>query len=222
MVCNGQDQKEKYIFFDAIVGIENSDLHYGKVYQEKHRVKSKKTKFFPEPDFVLGSVVFKGQSYFDINLKYNVYDDELLMLVDKQFGGSILQLHKEHVTSFKIGNHFFIKIENTELTNGFYEVALEKSVFSLLKKHLKSPKQLLGEKQVFYEFEDDEKEYFLLYQDDNHSIEKATDLIAIFSKYQTELRSFEGKQDSGLPFEIRVGNLLEYLDTLVSDANDKI
>ena len=219
---NNESQIEAFSFFDKLTGIENSDLHYGEVYQEKHRVKSKKTKFFPEPDFVLGSVVFNGQPYFDIPLKYNIYDDELLMLTDKQFGGTILQLHKKQVNSFKIGNHFFIKIHNTEIANGFYEVALESPIFSLLKKHRKSLRQLLGENLVFYEFEDEEKDYFLRYQNTYHSIEKISDLISIFSKYETELKSFEEKQDSSLPLDSKLERLTEYLDTLLSGEHDKM
>lgn len=219
---NNEGQIEFYSFFDKATGIENSDLHYGEIYQEKHRVKSKKTKFFPEPDFVLGSVVFNLLPYFDIPLKYNIYDDALLMQTDKQFGGSILQLYKKQVNSFKIGDHFFIKIYSTEITNGFYEVALESPIFSLLKKHRKSLRQLLGEKLVFYEFEDEVKDYFLWYQKTYHSIKKISDLISIFSKYETELRSFDEKQDSSLALEDRLESLAEYLDTLLSSEHDKM
>lgn len=218
---NTKDLKEHYIFFDGIVGIENSDLHYGKVYQEKHRIKSKKTKFFPEPNFLSGSLVFNGQSYYDISLKYNVYDDELLMQVDKRFGGDILQLHKKQVSNFKIGNHFFVKIDKTEITAGYYEVVLESSFFSLFKKHRKSLKELLGEKLIFYEFENEEKDFFLQYQNTYHSIGKISALISIFPKYEAELKSFEQNQDSSLPFDSKLESLLEYLDTLWSGENAK-
>ena len=217
-----ESQKEFYTFFDKVTGIQNSDLHYGKVYQEKHRVKSKKTKFFPEPDFVLGSIIFNGQPYFDILIKYNVHDDELLMLADKQFGGSILQLHKQQVHSFKIGTHFFINVNNAEVARGFYEVAQESSVFSLLKKHRKSIKPILGEKLVFYEFEEEDKDYFLQYQNIYYTIVKVSDLISIFSKYEAELKSFEENQDSSLLFDSRLESLVEYLDTLLSGEHDKM
>lgn len=218
---NSKDQKEHYLFFDGIAGIENSDLHYGRVYQEKYRIKSKKTKFFPEPDFVFGSLVFNGQPYFDISLKYNVYDDELLMQVDKRFGGDILQLHKKQVSNFKIGNHFFVKIDTTEMTAGFYEVVLENPVFLLLKKHRKSIKELLGKKLIFYEFENEDEDFFLQYQNTYHSIEKISTLFSVFPKYEAELKSFDQNQDSSLPFDSRLESLLEYLDTLWSSENAK-
>lgn len=224
LISNGQEKGNKedfYNFFDGIVGVENSDLHYGKVYQEKYRIKSKKTKFFPEADFVFGSLVFNGQPYFDISLKYNVYDDELLMQVDKRFGGDILQLHKKQVSNFKIGKHFFVKIDNTEITGGFYEVVLEKQFFLLLKKHRKSLKELLGEKLIFYEFENEDEYFFLQYQNTYHSIKKASTLISIFPKYEVELKSFDQNQDSSQPFDSRLKNLLEYLDTLWSGENTK-
>lgn len=218
---NYNDSKEHYLFFDEITGIENSDLHVGVIYEEEHRVKNKSTKFFPKPDFVSGSVVFNKLPYFEIPLKYNVYDDELLMLVDKQFGGDLLQLHKKQVNNFKIGNHFFIKIDNTDIPAGFYERVMEKTFFSLFTKHRKTLKQQLGEKLVFYEFKDARKQCFLLYQKSYHSIEKLTDLISIFPKYETELHALNENIDPDLPFDIRLESFLEYLDKSIVE-NDKM
>jgi len=222
---SGQNQSvpaASYIFFDAIIGVENTDLHYGKVYQEQHRNKSKKTKFFPVTGFNLGAVVFNDLPYFNVPLKYNVYDDELLMQVDKKWGGDVLQLYKNQVYSFKIDGHSFIRINASNLKKGFYEVALKKQNISLYIKHKKSIKQRLDSKLVFYEFDDQERQYFLFYKNTYYVLEKVSDLFAIFSKYETEIKHFEKEQDSKILFETRIKNVLEYLDTLLFNEYDKM
>ncbi len=223
-IINGQVKTHEvdfYNWFDGITGIENSELHYGIVYVEKHRTKGKKTKFFPEPDFVLGSVVFDGQPYTDLNLKYDVYDDEVLMQVDRRLGGSILQLYKAKVNRFNIGGHDFIKINDSKIKSGFYEVSLEKPLFSLLKKHRKKLTELLGKKLIFYEFEDGKKECFLYYQQNYHLIKKVSDLTELFPVHTAQLKSFDKNQNSNSDFDLLLEGLLVHLDTLLHKETDK-
>ena len=108
------------------------------------------------------------------------------------------------------------------MATGFYEVILENPVFSLFKKHRKSIRQVLGEKLVFYEFEDEKEDYYLQYQNTYHTIKKISDLISIFSDYEKQLKSFEEKQDSSLPFSFRLESLTEHLGTFISAEHDKM
>ncbi|MGI9550722.1 MAG: hypothetical protein ACR2MT_05940 [Aurantibacter sp.] len=214
-------EADYYNWFDGIIGVENSELHHGIVYVEKHRTKGKKTKFFPEPDFVSGSIFFDGQPYFDLNLKYDVYDDELLMQVNKRLGGSILQLYKAKVDSFAIGGHNFVKINNAKIKSGFYEVSLERPLFSLMKKHRKNLTERLGKKLVFYEFEDGKRECFLYYQQNYHSIKKVSDLTELFPEHASKLKSYYENQSSNSNFDILLEGLLVYLDTLLPNEANK-
>lgn len=218
---NDNDSKEYYLFFDEITGIENSVLHNGIIYEEQHRIKSKKTKFFPKPDFVLGSVVFNDQPYFDLLLKYNVYDDELLFLVDRQLGGKTIQLYKSWIDSFKIGTHLFRKIEDSVLENGFYEISLENSFFYLLKKHRKNLVEQLGKKLVYHEFEDDQKDCFLYYQQKYHAIKRISDLTQLFPEYEEQLISFNKNQKSNADFDSQLEVLLVHLDMLLDSRISK-
>jgi len=203
-------------WFDSVTGIENSEPHQGVIYVERHRTKGKKTKFFPEPDFVIGSIVFNGQPYFDLDLKYDVYDDELLMRIDRRLGGSVLQIYKSKVDCFSIGGHDFTKIDNSKMKSGFYEISLEKPYFSLLKKHQKNPIEQLGKKLIFYDFEDGKKECFLYYRQNYHPIKKVSDLIGLFPEYSEQLKSFNKNQNSKADFDVQLEGLLEHLETLLN------
>lgn len=217
-----QSQKELYVLFDEIVGTENSALHYGTVYEEVHRVKSKRTKFFPGPEFVLGSLVFDDQPYFDLPLKYNVYDDELLFQVEQKLGGAILKLHQPSIANFTVDGHLFFNLDGPETTPGFYELIVEKPSFSLFKKHRKTLKQLLGKKLVFYEFLEDDASYFLQYRKRYYPIKTVEALTAVFTEYEIKLTAFDENLPPKLPFEQRLNELLEYLNTLVRAETPKM
>lgn len=223
-IVNGQGETSEtdyHNWFDSITRIENSEPHQGVVYVERHRTKGKKTKFFPKPDFVLGSLIFDGQPYFDLSLKYDVYDDELLMRVDRRLGGRVLQLYKTKVDGFTIGGHDFIKIDDSKIKSGFYEVSLEKSFFSFFKKHRKNPIEQLGKKLIFYDFEDGKKECFLFYQKKYHSIKKVSDLTDLFPEYEEQLKSFNKNQNSNSDFDVQLEGLLVHLDTLLNEGTTK-
>ena len=214
----------QYNWFDAITGLENSDLHYGIVYEEKHRIKNKKSKFIFSPDFLSGSVIYDNLPYFDLNLKYNAYEDEVLMKVGNKFGGKSLQLYKDRISSFTIAGHRFIKIEPSDseaaIMPGYYEISKENLFFTLLIKHQKELKERLGVKSVYHEFEDTPKEYVLHCQNNYYAIDGVSDLTTIFPDHKEKLDSFEKSQNSKLHFDIALEAMLNYLETLLlKDSN---
>ncbi|MFK5972965.1 MAG: hypothetical protein QM485_06755 [Flavobacteriaceae bacterium] len=228
LTFNGQvrdDAALYYNWFDAITGLENSELHYGQVYMEKYKVKNKKSQFFYSPDFVSGTVVFDGQIYFGLNLKYNIYDDEVLMRIQNKFGGNTLQLYKDKISGFTIVGHQFIKIDssmaNKVIETGFYEVSSVNLVLRLLKKHKNKLNEHLGEKSSYHEFEDSKKKYVLWYQGSYHPIKKIADLTALFPNHKEKLDSFYKSQKSKLDVDTILYSLLVYLETQLPKGNEK-
>ncbi len=211
-----------YNWFDDIVGLENSELHYGVAYFEKHRAKSRKSKFFPTPDFISGLVIFDNEPYYRLDLKYNVYEDELLMRVANQFGGRILQLHKEKVEAFEIDSHRFVKIETSKNQNkipsGFYEVLLEKDSFSLLKKHHKLLELDLGDKRTFYEFKVLPSTYLLTLNNNYYPVENVSDLTSLFPDNVDQLVDFAKKRPRAQLTEEELKALLNFLNTLRKES----
>ncbi|MEM9142874.1 MAG: hypothetical protein AAGA86_07795 [Bacteroidota bacterium] len=226
--CAAQSKKDLssyYNLFDSIIGIENLEIHYGEVYVEKHRTKSKKTKFFPSPNFMLGSVVFNGLPYYSVNLKYNVYEDELLMKIANRLGGEILQVYKDKVNSFAMGNHSFVKIEprktsNKTIESGFYEILLELTVSDLYKKHRKRLTDTLGENLIFYEFEDLSPEFVVYSRSDYHKVQRIMDLKGIFPEYTEQLGNFVKTLPPDSSFEDHLKTTLIFINTLIAPEKD--
>ncbi len=229
LICPAQAEKDlspHYNWFDTVIGIENLEMHYGSVYAEKHRAKSKKSKFFPSPYFTSGHVVIDNLPYYSLNLKYNVYEDELLMQVSNKLGGKVLQLYKDNISSFAIADHRFIKLEdsktnNQQINSGFYEVFLKKPSFTLLKKYRRLLTEQLGANLVFYEFEELDPEFVVHYKDAYYRLKKMADVKVLFPENTVQLNNFIKNRPSNLSFEDQLKSTFLFVDTLLNEGKDK-
>ncbi|WP_425234334.1 hypothetical protein [Ulvibacterium sp.] len=228
-ICTAQVEKDvssHYNWFDSLIGIENLEMHYGAVYVEKHRSKSKKSKFFPSPYFSPGHVVIDNLPYYSLNLKYNIYEDELLMQAANEFGGKVLKLYKDKINNFTIADHTFIRIDGSEINNdavdsGFYEVVLEKPPFTLLKRYRRLLKEQLGANLIFYEFEVLDPEFVVHYNTVYHRLKKIGDIKALFPQNTVQLNDFIKNQPSGLSFENQLKSAFLFIDSLWNKEKDK-
>lgn len=153
---------DTYTWFDKKVGYENTGLLNGVEYLEKHITINEKHQFFRSAYFLTGNISYKGQPYFQLPVKYNVFDDLLLVKLKKREGEATFELHKESIDAFSIGSQRFVNVReeaDKREISGFYEILLEREQFQLLKKHRKKRKKLLDRDFTYYEFEEDEPLY---------------------------------------------------------------
>ncbi|MGW9686432.1 hypothetical protein [Flagellimonas sp. 2504JD1-5] len=192
----GQDQAQiaYYNSFDDNVGIENTGLYQGVIYTDKYRTINEKTQFFKTREFQSGSVCYDGQCYYDLEMKYDVYEDAVLIRLVGRVGGGTLKLVKDYVESFQIEGHDFIKIlpKDAPTLNayGFYEVALESASFTLFTKHTKKSFDRKDRKSIYYEFLEGQSENVLLYNGAYHIIKSKKDIVALFPDLKREIDRF--------------------------------
>ncbi len=138
------ENQNYYTWFDQVVGIENTNLFNGTRYFKKYRTEDGMHEFFKDDAFVLGSVTFDGQNYFNIPLKYDIYEDEIIANLKSTYGQTILRLNKAFISKFLIYNEqfMFISVKNKEVyLNGFYEDAYSDNHISLYIQHNKELKE---------------------------------------------------------------------------------
>ncbi len=78
--------------------IEVQILNNGRAWRNLY-YKVKGDQFLYSPEFLPGSVKIEGRTFNNLKLKYDIYDDELIMITDN---GIIIQLNKEMVEAFSI------------------------------------------------------------------------------------------------------------------------
>jgi hypothetical protein len=122
----------KEIWFDEIIGIENSGILNGPEYKMELMAASS------NPFFVLGEVkgmIRYNHEVFYVPLLYDIYKDEIIV---KHIGMSgrawLIQLEKKLVQEFIISGHLFRNFDR-----GFYEVIYEGNDFLVTASRSKQP-----------------------------------------------------------------------------------
>src|SRR5690606_27783859 len=119
-------QQEASLLFDKIVALENTDLASGTEYIELHIIRNNKHKYLVTEKFVSGDVSYDGQVFRNIPMKYNVYDDLLLINLINSGGETTLQLHKEKIEGFSLHGQNFMNLQLPEdqesEIDGFHEL----------------------------------------------------------------------------------------------------
>ncbi len=189
---SNQVEKNYYKWFDQAVGLENTSIFNGTRYVKKYRTEEGIHKFFKGDTFVLGTVNFDGETFYDIPLKYDIHEDELIASLSSTYGESILQLNKVFITAFSIYNQkfkFIDTVNNKVHLNGFYEVAFIDKKITLYIQYHKAIKEYIKRKTLFHKFLP-QQNYYFFYNEQYYQINKKTDVIKVFPSLKKEINHF--------------------------------
>lgn len=191
-LLNAQEARDSiiaYTWFDSMIGQENTGLFDGIEYIEEHVTINDKQKFLGSVLFLPGSVVYRNEPYYNIELKYNVFDDLLLV---KNRRGEAIELHKNRIKRFEIAGKTFENIRDTLEGNasGFYEVLLDTPQIELLKKHRKKRSKFLDRAFTYYEFTDGTPLYVIFNNGDYSPVNSRREVIRAFPQKAAQIRDF--------------------------------
>tara|TARA_R110000823_G_scaffold315370_1_gene447236 strand:+ start:128318 stop:129127 length:810 start_codon:yes stop_codon:yes gene_type:complete len=194
VTAQGLDTEKQYNWFDNTIGVENTGLYNGVAYIDIEKAKGTFKKFLYHNGFQSGSIDYDGQTYYDITLKYDVFNDKVILQLIGENGTTILQPFKELINSFSIKNRTFKNIvnkttENGDAFSGFYEEILETSQLAVLKKHRKKRLKRIRRKKLSYQYKPIKSYYFLLYQGNYYSVKNKRDFIKLFPDFKEEINS---------------------------------
>ena len=187
-----QDKDNLLQWFDTQVGLENSRLLNGTAYVDRHRTINSKNKLFGNSTGS-GSVLYDGQWFPGLQMRYNIFDDMLIVQLDTQKGMKIVQLVREKVERFTLNDSKFINILNEDSqarVKGIHEILLEQPPFLLLKKHALGILEKRDKQVSYFEFEPIEGYYALGYNNKIYPVESRSDLEKIFPQYKDEIQSY--------------------------------
>lgn len=128
----------------AVKAREASDLYDGKEYFHYAPSIFQGHPFFLKPEFVNGNVEYKGKLFTNVPLMYDCITDQLVLKHYNDFFR--IQLFKDAVSSFTIGNSYFVNLSTTK-HKGFYQ-ELHKGKFTIYAKRIKRLKDNLEDKRV--------------------------------------------------------------------------
>ena len=210
-------EKESYLWFDEVMGTENINLYNGLNYIEKYKTKNGNHKFFNSENTLPNSViVYEGQPYYNVKIKYDSFEDQVLVISSK-----VIQLIPEHVSSFTIGKNRFVYIDtvnhDTRFIPGFYEIISETPSYTLYKKHRKKIIKRIEQNTRYFEFFDD-NQYYVNYLDAYHKIKTKRDVLKIFPTFKKEIKANSKKIPHKFDIETYLRNTLPKINFIKSET----
>ncbi|UWX55206.1 hypothetical protein NYZ99_00805 [Maribacter litopenaei] len=177
-------------WFDDVIGQTNTGIFKGTAYSNEFRVINEQNQFYKESDFQTGSVTYSDQTYYDISLRYDVYNDQLLIRNESLSSEPIMVFDTKEVANFKIGKDAFEFIEAVSSRGdelfGFFEILLENDSLGLYKKNTKKLFKRTDEQRIYYEFVP--KHFYLIkYKGHYFPLDKVKGMNKIFPEYSKSI-----------------------------------
>jgi hypothetical protein len=214
-----------YNWFDKTIGKETLGVNNGVIHTNYDRTLNGQNRYFDSNKFIIGNVNYDAQDYFNVNLKYDIYNDELVLKPHGESDYININLTKEKVKTFTIYNTKFINL-NLELPQGFskgyYEENLTSKSFIFYIKHYKEKKELLKERGAFIEYF--YKNEFILFSENKfNKINSKSEILKLFPNHKNEISNFHKtyrdlKKENELKF---MKNLMTYINNLLQNNSTK-
>ena len=177
---------------DSIVGYENLAYNNGIVYNNKYVSTSQNTSQFFENKYSNGVLQYNNQTYYDVNIKYDVFEDVLLFKSNLQLVLETSLITKQ-VDYFILKNKKFKKIETVSGDNvvsaGYFEENEINEKSTLYIKHKKTMKVDPRSDKLSYIFYD-YKVYYIFYNNKLEEISSKNDIIKLFPTLKKEIKQF--------------------------------
>lgn len=178
--------------YDNLVGLENTGLYNGPQFNDPFRSPDGSFRYFERFDFADGNVVYGGQSYVSVPLKYDLLEDVLVTRSNDKLSFFSIELIPGKISAFSVHGHDFVRLSNTGLAlegNGFFETAYLGNGISLYIKHKKTKKDVLIKKTVKQTFKDDGF-YVVQFGGEYHEIRSVRDFRKTVPEKEKEIKKF--------------------------------
>lgn len=223
--AQSNNNESVYNWFDKTIGKENLGVNNGAIHTNYNLRLNDQNRYLDSNKFIIGNVNYDAQDYFDVNLKYDIYNDELIL---KPYGESdyiSITLAKEKVKAFTIYNTKFVNLNlelPLEFSKGYYEENLMGKSFVFYIKHYKIKEEILKGNSVFTNYFYINK--FILFSENKfNKINSKSDILKLFPDYKREITNFyktykDLKKQNELKF---TKNLMIYINNLPQSNSPK-
>lgn len=148
------------------------------------------TPYFLSGEWQRGTVVFENVLYEDIQMKYDLVKDQLI-IVSNEAGSIPLSLFSQRVKEFSFSGFKFIYLDKNKwgepLRQGFYRVLIQGNV-SAFCKSTKTNYEAITSNVLNSQFIESKK-YFIENNDHFYSISKKKELLSVLKQHKKEIQA---------------------------------
>ncbi len=182
-----------YSEFDQYMGIENSELNFGSIYNKKYRTFDKSHPFYTTYDYIEGTILYNNQFYQN-QFKYDVFNDLLVVQYIESETASNLCLISERIKNFTLGKDIFMRLDYHKdlkgiYRNGFFESVYTGELYQFYIKYIK-----IYQNKIIFNLERnqfvDQNIYLIKFNERYYEISKKKDLLNLLPDRKEEIDSF--------------------------------
>ncbi|MEO8535449.1 MAG: hypothetical protein ABI441_16960 [Flavobacterium sp.] len=215
-------------WFDKVVGKENLDLYNGPRHVNLYRTLDKSHSYYFSNDYSKGNLNYQDQNYYNLDLKYDINNDNLVLRAHGEYDYLGIKLIKEKTAWFTLNNKKFININFNNPTcpiymNGYYQEIIFSNNILYIKHHKNKTKVIDtkgisdGSNQNSSDKFTDKNEFVLKYKDLYYKISSKSDIIKIFPEYKSEIKKY---YNSKIQLEESDKNV--FIENLIKEINSLI
>lgn len=220
-VCNGYAQFADTAFVTASVQFAKklhrsrvqgeSLLYNGSDYREYRPLKDEHP-FYLSDDWVLGSVTYDGQFYDQVYLQLDIEKDQLV--IENFNFGTQVQLVKNRVAAFTLGDRRFVQLSDSSVPGGFYEILYPGNT-RVVAKRIKQMQERVSTNEITREFEEKNK-YYLWFEGKYVGVRNKKSALKVMHLYKKQLlQEFQNKNlNTKNQTELQLTLLAELYDSL--------
>lgn len=209
-----------YKWFDTVIGKENLDINNGTLHSNPYKTIGKNNMYFIEDKYDSGTLTYEGQTYYSVNLKYDLFRDQLILNPSGESERTGIILIQDKIQSFTIKGKHFVKItkkdNQPELVTGYYQEDKIGADLILYIKHHKNITKNINNNGLTYKFTEDNL-FFLDYKNTAHKINSKNDLIKLFPKQKKQINAFYSTNK-----KTRKSDLNQFMENLIRNINNSL
>jgi hypothetical protein len=134
-------------------------------------------------DWVSGTLRYDEQDFDSVYLRYDLYTDNL-QIENYNFGATI-QLIRDRVEHFTLGNRAFILADDASLSKGFYEVLYDGPTRTLAKRK-KDLQEWITSSEITHDFTQKNK-YYIFKDQAYHQVSTKKSVLSLFGDRKQEV-----------------------------------
>ena len=189
-----------YSKFDSIVGKENLGLNNGPLALNPYKTIGDNNMFFKNNKYTVGNLVYDGQPYFNVKLKYDLFKDQLILNPPEQPEHIGISLIQDKTDSFSIYGKNFVKITKsqtalTDFITGYYQIIKIGKNLNLFIRHQKDILKEINDEGLYYSFHE-KYQYYIEYNEKFHEISNKASIVQLFPENKKDINSFYQKNRS--------------------------
>ncbi|CAN1503238.1 hypothetical protein MCETHM1_00559 [Flavobacteriaceae bacterium] len=208
-----------YSEYDSIVGRENLGINNGTLHTDPYRKISQNHRYYIKEEFSIGQLSYDGQIYLNINLKYDLLNDQLIFKHKNQTDNLSINLNCSKTNFFIIKNKKFINFNldpslKPDFLKGFYEENFLGNEISLYIKHFKERKEINQFDGIYSDYL--EHEIFVIkYQQKFYKINTEKNLKKILPEYKKTISDYYRMNGN-----LENSNKVQFIENLVRYINN--